>query len=515
MGASYEGWFEPIPSNPNSLRFRMKLKLNLAWKIVVGAPENGVNYCHAIKHFNVKTGKNFINKVGGISSFDFYPNTLEPTNVFYNAIESHKSENGFVGKRIPFEGTVAGVRVPVKIKIHQFSSELVIISISVDEIDFNGSIDDLQKLISIETHKELLTLVRVICSIICSGGKESSPVQRKLKAYPYVALESSKSDNLVENEAAVELLTRHKNPKPDIVQSVISKNDDHQLDTNSILIDRQGILSRYFLEASEGHSIKRKIESSHYLFELAISLAHILENDQYSSLSEEQRVSITKLVTNPEIVFTKSVTAYKTWKLLLDEFRLSDLYDNYVGDIKDSVAIEPTNDKKEWSESKKWTMSVLSTLVVGLVIWGCSTLYQEFNPFKDKPIKLLQPLDGAQVINNTSEINFDWEDIEDTAKYILIIEKYSEKNKKWFLLESEGRKVELSSSSSISMKNTGSFKWNIVARDKDEEKIAESVWFFFEIKKVEAPNKGVQSDLRALSPFVQKNAQKVPLPSGS
>jgi hypothetical protein len=100
VGASYEGWFEPTPSNPNSLRFRMKLKLNLAWKIVVGAPENGVNYCNAIKHFNVKTGKNFINKIGGISSLDFYPNTFDPTNVFYNAIESHKSENGFVGKRV-------------------------------------------------------------------------------------------------------------------------------------------------------------------------------------------------------------------------------------------------------------------------------------------------------------------------------------------------------------------------------------------------------------------------------
>jgi hypothetical protein len=49
----------------------------------------------------------------------------------------------------------------------------------------------------------------------------------------------------------------------------------------------------------------------------------------------------------------------------------------------------------------------------------------------------------------------------------------------------------------------------------DEEMIAESVWFFFEIKKVEAPNKGLQTDLRALSPFVQKNAQKAPLPSGS
>lgn len=500
MGASYEGWFEPIPSNPNSLRFRMKLKLNLAWKIVVGAPENGVNYCDAIKHFNVKTGKNFINKIGGISSLNFYPNTFDPTNVFYNAIESHKSESGFVGKRIPFEGIVAGVRASVKIKIHQFSSELVIISLSVDEIDFNGSICDLQKLVNIESHKELLTLVRVICSIICSGGKESSPVQRKLKAYPYIALESSNSDNLVENEVAVELLTRHKSPKPEIVESVLSKNNDHQLDSNSILIDRQGILARYFLEVSENKSIKRKFESTHYLFELAISLANILENDQYTSLSEEKRVSITKLVTNPEIVFTKSVTAYKTWKLLLKEFRLNDLYDNYVEDTKESLAIEPTNDKKEWSDLKKWAMRILSTLVIGVVIWGGRTLYQEFNPFKDKPVQLLHPLDGAQISNDTTKINFDWEDIEDAAKYILITEQYNEKNKKWFLLESEGRKVESLSSSSISISNEGNFKWNVVARDKYEEKIAKSVWFYFKIKKVKAPNKVLQSDLRALLP---------------
>jgi hypothetical protein len=471
----------------------MKLKVNLAWKIVVGIPDNGVDYCQTTKHFNLKTGKTFINKLGGVSSLDFYPSTLDPTNVFYNAIESHKLNNGFVGKKIPFEGTVAGVRSPVKIKIHQFSSDLVILSISVDQIDFNGAIDNLQKIMSIESHIELLNLVKAICSIICSGGKESSPVQRKLKAYPYVELESSNSGDFVENKYAVELLTRHQNPKLEIVQSVISKNYDHQVDDNSILIDRQGILARYFSGTIENESIKRKFESTHYLFELAISLSHILENKQYLSLNTDQKNSITKLIVNPAVVFTKSVTAHKTWKLLLEEFKLSDLHSEIIGTIQENTEVSPAKDMKGWSELKKWVMGILSALVIGLVIWGANTIYQEINPFSDKPVKLLQPLDEDQIDRNTTKINFDWADVEDAKKYILFVEKYNVNNKKWFSPKNGSRYVTYTSSRSFAIIDEGYFKWKVVARNLDEEKMSESVWFFFTIEAEKVHGKKMQS----------------------
>lgn len=421
---------------------------------------------------------------------DFYPYTLDPTNAFYNAIEPYKLENGFFGKRMPFEGTVAGARKPVKIKIHRFSSDLVILSVSVDQIDFDGTIDDLQNIMSIETHRELFNLVRVICSIICSGGKKSYPIQRKLKAYPYVELESS--DYFIEDKNAVELLTRHKNPKSGIVHSVISKNDDHQLDGNSILIDRQGILARYLSGGSENHYIKRKFESSHYLFELAISLSHIFEKEQYSSLSAEQRYSIANLIVHPDIVFTKSVTAYKTWQLLLEEFRLINFYNVIEEATQESVEISSANGKKEWSEFKKWTMGILSSLVIVLSIWGGSTIYQEFNPFSDKPVNLLEPPDEVQIDKNGTKIHFDWVDVEGTTKYILIIEKYNETNKRWFSLESGGRHVVSRSDNSLPINDEGYFKWKVFARNNNEKNIAESVWFYFKVKKVKAPNKKMQ-----------------------
>lgn len=319
------------PPPPTHLRFSMKLKLNLGWKIVVGAPKTGFDYYSTNKHFNFKTGKSFLKKIGGISSLAYYPFTFDPTHIFYNAIEPFKLENGFSGKRIPFEGTIEDTYVfqkNIRIKINRFSSDFIILSVSVDEIDFDEELDNLQKIVKIETHTELYNLVRSICSIISSGGEQVDPIHNKPKIYPFIQLESTNHANPIDNKLAVELLTRHQNPKPEIIDDVISKNHDHQVDKNSILLDRQGILARYDFDTNENKLIKRKFESSHHLFELAISLAHTIEKNRLGTLNTEQEESIYKLIKKPEIIFTKSVTAYKTWELLLNEFKLTLLYDH-------------------------------------------------------------------------------------------------------------------------------------------------------------------------------------------
>lgn len=465
----------------------MKLKLDLAWKIVVGTPVTGVNYCQATALFNSKAGRTFVKKLGGVSSLDFYPSTFDPTHVFYNAIEPHKLKNNFVGKRIPFEGIIAGQRKPIKIKIHQFSSELVIVSVSVSKLDFNGTVDELKKITSIENHSELLDFVKVIYSLICSGGKEDNPVQRKLKVYPCIGLDSGEGDDFVDDKYAVEILTRHNNPKPTIIENVISKNDDHQLDENSILIDRQGILARYTTGDINNQSIKRKFESSCYLFELAIAIFYIFEYGQYRSLKKDQRDSITKLILTPNIVFTKSVTAYKTWELLLKEFKLCELYNNAIGFFQNEEKVPVHNNISGWSERKKWVMGIVSALLIAALPWIGNVIIKKINNFIDKPVKLLKPVDEALLDKNDSTVSFDWEDVDGGSKYILAVEKYNSKDDKWTPFILGGRYVTSISSKSITVNDEGHFKWKVIARDINEKKVAESEWFFFKMNTIEVP----------------------------
>lgn len=459
----------------------MQLKVSLAWKIVVGAPEPGVDYRAANKHFNIKTGKTFVRKLGGVSSLDFYPFTFDPTNVFYNAIESCKLANGFTGKKLPFEGALTGSKkIKISIKIHQYSSDLVILSVSSGQIDFNGDIGSLKNLISIETHEKLLSLIKTICSIITSGGARHAPVQRKLKIYPCIELESSTKSESIEDKAAVELLTRHANAKAGIVDSVISKNSDHQLDNNSILVDRQGILARYFTSPDEMQSICRKFESTHYLFELAVSIAHILETNSFLALNSEQRSSVINLVNYPNIVFTKSVTAYKTWQLLLSEFKLVELYEHVVSQNMKANVPAPTTEKK-WSELKTWVMSIIAAIAIGLVLWGVDIFYKEIGSNKDETISLLQPLDDTRLDSGDKEIKFGWKSVSEASKYILLIEKYSPIDGKWIPSDDGGRYIALQANILVPINHVGSFKWKIIAKDSNEKSVAESTWYFFKI----------------------------------
>lgn len=468
------------------------MKLHLAWKIVVGTPENGVSYNQTTPHFNLKSNNGYKNKIGGMTILGFHPNTFSPTHVFYNAVRPCQAKNGFSGKRIPFEGLIAGVKAETKIKIHQFSADLVILSVSVSSIEFVGDVKDLEKIINFENHKKLSNLIKAICSIISTGGKSTEPVQRKLKAYPYIEIQHVSNDSILSDKDAVHLLTRHTNPKPTMIVNVISKNDDHQVDGNSILIDRQGIFARYNMGDFECSKIRRKFESSHYLFELAIAINHMLESGQYLSLDSSQKNFIDKLIEKPDLIFLKSVTALKTWELLLKEFKLSGLHEDISNKNRQEADVTALSEERaEWSEPKKLGMGILSALFIGGVMWVCSTLYEKSGLFSPDPVKLIKPVDEAMYTGAKPELIFDWKDVDTVSKYIVIIEKFNSKDDKWGSLASEGRYTATKSNKSLKINTYGYFRWKVLARNADDEKISESVWSFFTLEEL----KGVESNL--------------------
>ena len=471
----------------------MNLKVDLSWKVLVGNPDDGVDYSQANNLFNVRTGKSFLNKIGGISTLDFLPYTLEPTNVFYNALESSMRENKLVGKKFPFEfksDSIGNKSTRINVKIHRYSSKITLLSVSLDPFEYNGSIDGLATLQRLESHVQVYNLIRTICGLIISGGKSTQPIQYSPKSFPYIALEKTNETDSISNESAVELLTRHKKPKQEIVKSVIGKNQDHQLDENSILVDRQGIFARYASVSGNYLVSQRKFESSNRMFELAIVIAKILDDGDYSALNEDEKASIANLINNPNVIFTKSVTAYKTWLLLIEEFKLKTLYDFSV----ESYLLQNNNETESssnsgWSDGRKWFMGILSAIILMLVGWGIN----EFKTSSQENIKLLAPKDGNNLDNNGAT-KFSWEEIRDSDKYILFIEKYETTKQKWIEPPGGGRYVANKNKMSLILNENGRFKWRVIARDSDEGKVGESKWYYFELLKKKTPNKSFEND---------------------
>ena len=362
----------------------MDSSLALSWKIVITIPGGGPNYHGANKLFNLRTGKTFLRNIGGISKFSFFPFTLEPTNVFYDALAKLKIENNFTGKKLPFafKSEYANSLGTVNVKIHLYGPNVVILSVSLSTIDIDADDIDFMSLQRIDTHIRLYNLVTAICGLIVSGDHRVSTFEKKLKTFPSTLLSATGDNQSVSDQYAVEILTRHSNLKPEIVADVLSKNKEHQLDDRkSILIDRQGIFARMQNTSAESAKDDRKYQSSHCLLELAVATSKILNTEKFHELSEIERSSLNDLIVNPDIVFANSVTARKTWELLLREFQLDVIYEKCAPSPNDDLDLSDA-ENSSWSDRKKWTMGIVGTLFVAFVIG----IINKFWPFLEKLI---------------------------------------------------------------------------------------------------------------------------------
>ena len=135
----------------------------------MGAPQDSVDFTDESKLFNLRTGKTFLKRIGGISSLDFFPYTLEPTNVFYDSIDSIKRKNNFSGKKFPFKHIKDGLEEKIEyvnIKIHRYPGKLSVLVVSIYPIKFIGTSDELLLLQKLEYHFEIYNLVKTICVLI-------------------------------------------------------------------------------------------------------------------------------------------------------------------------------------------------------------------------------------------------------------------------------------------------------------------------------------------------------------
>lgn len=274
-------------------------------------------------------------------------------------------------------------------------------------------------------------------------------------------------------------MIRHKSVQQKIVDQVILKNRDHQIDENSILIDRQGIFARY---KSDGDSIdvgKKKYESAHRLLELAAVISKVILDGGLLELENKEQLSIRNLICNPDIVFIKSVTAYKTWSLLLDEFQLKSLLEHSIqnnSENKDAKSGKIT----EWTDGHKWIMGIIGSIIVPCALLFTPVVQKEFNHIFVNSISLLTPIDGYNKEVNEKYIYFSWEVNKNANRYVLVIEMYDESKQKWAPASEVWRFVVKENKKSVYIKKVGRYRWKIIPINNIDENICESVWYYFE-----------------------------------
>ncbi|CRM70338.1 hypothetical protein [Pseudomonas sp. 24 E 13] len=444
--------------------------------------QNGIEYTSSCSLFNVLQGKMFVRKMGGVSFFPIAPKTLDPTIVFYNAIKPAMRDNGFSGKKFPLKyDNGSGAPEAININIHTYSARVVVLLVSKLIVQREGVATSLLVLQDMESHPGLHNLVKAVCSVICFGHGRSDYKSFSPKVYPVAVYEKSLGEASISDVVAVEALTRHRNPRARIIEDILKKNIDHQVDENSILIDRQGIFARYAYEFGDERNNERKMESVHCLFEVGLALFEIFSSGKYRDLDKIELDFIKILISSPDIVFIKSVTAYKTWVLIADEFKLKRLFETAVdlSVAEPATCVHPPM-KKEWSPMRTWTMSIVSTLLLGVVTYFSPELYKEYIDSKER-VEILSPKDGASLSAPSGEVILSWTEVKKQAESIVMVEKLSGDGKWLPASHAAGRYVTQDNKMVFEVVELGAFRWRVSIEDSRDSEIGNSKWHFFSI----------------------------------
>ncbi len=449
--------------------------VQLLWKIVIPLPYDGPKYLSANELFHLRTSKTLLKKIGGMSRPEFIPNTLEPTHIFYNAISSIKKAGNFTGKKFPFYFNVGNPfsLESVKVNIRLFGLDVVMLTITTTSSEIDIDMFDLESAQRLESHKELYDLVKAICGLVYSGNRLITQFHLTPKYFPCVFISNTQSSETISDSKAVELLIRHRGTLSSIVEDVLHKNNGHKLDSNSILIDRQGIVAR-------ASGCEKMLESgiiqfnrSQCIFELAVAISRLITTEKFNNLSLSQQQSIAKLINNPDVIINQSTTALKTWKLLQKEFVLKEMLSDCLthNDISNEDYTEPSsvNNKQGWSNKKSTIVSISVAMLIALLSWV--GIEKKLNLTNSDKIAIHIPIDGSKFMAKQQKLDFEWLQVKSAKHYILFVEKYRETDAKWVPYE---RITTHDHALSLPIKQSGQYRWRIIARNSDMETIGNS-----------------------------------------
>lgn len=169
----------------------------------------------------------------------------------------------------------------------------------------------------------------IIASLLRQGTRHPKVTSDGLKILPCLQIISSDTSPQISQESLAALTTGHPDVNSNVTMSLISRNQDHQIDKTALLCDKQGLVF-YAPPGTSAPSVAgmpRRFRSATGMLELAVALQRLLKGA--GEISPEEFQSIDRLVNESEIVFSDSVSGRKLWALLSSELKLP-LYFNKI-----------------------------------------------------------------------------------------------------------------------------------------------------------------------------------------
>lgn len=306
----------------------MTYRVQVRWKVFSDIPHSTPLdfFESASPIFHRRTGKSLLREIGSNAKDTFVPLVLEPTHIFYNALQKVLQENNIVGKKLPFAfplslGANHSVSVNINIAVRLYNR---VICVAVESDYFDAPDDaDFMTIRQLDSHKELLSVVQTIVAIVRQGSRHPEVTGDSLRALPCLLITSTETSPQLSQDFLAEVVTGHPDVNSSVTNSLICRNLEHQIDKTTLLSDKQGVVfyAPPRTSAPSLASMPRRFGSATAMLELAAALQRLLKIE--NRVSTEEFGAIQQLVNNADIVFSNSFSGRILWNLFIREFKLS------------------------------------------------------------------------------------------------------------------------------------------------------------------------------------------------
>jgi len=297
----------------------MNTTANICWKLLYKLDSRAVK--HLPKLFNFVTSHGFIRTWGGISDFSFSPNTLIPNSRFYDLLKVVKCQLGFSERKFPFAYISAenGVEQKINVSFRLYGSVLVV-SLSVTDYYWllPSRLCDISKL---SYHRQVSKLSSAILALVekDQGGHARPSHDPRV----YSCLQIKQPNGLdIDMLELIEALTGHVNPTSLVVDSVVKKNIELQIDASNIYLDRQGVVAVVPEEFWGDQTVRRRFDAACGMIEALSSVLYLEDKRALLELSVEQIKGLYRMLDRPRKRFAHSLSSFHMWSLFCVEFNI-------------------------------------------------------------------------------------------------------------------------------------------------------------------------------------------------
>ncbi|MGR3885789.1 5'-methylthioadenosine/S-adenosylhomocysteine nucleosidase family protein [Pseudomonas sp. 1152_12] len=296
----------------------MSYRVTLQWGFAIEMTSSGLaTLSNSNLLFNQRGGKRFLRSIGGRIRTSYAPVVLEPTDVFYATLKKLQTTLNFSGKKLPYDLESLRTDMPGRLNInfHLFG-KLLFLNFILSEFEIAGGCDfsELQK---VENYPDLEKLFRYVLAIASTYDHRAEPLGNLPRYYPAIRIVSLEDDPADWRRRMAVLVSRHPLMLDRVADTVLEKNDPHQVDQSLLLIDKQGVVAyvpAYASAAAAGNL--QRFANAIAMLEFAVMLQFQLK--KRVALPEDAL----RLITSPHAAIADSVSAQKAWELVNAEFKL-------------------------------------------------------------------------------------------------------------------------------------------------------------------------------------------------